>query len=250
MIGNIHSIDTFSTLDGPGIRTVIFLQGCHLRCQYCHNPDTWDCNAASAQRYESTEIIRIIMRNLPYYQASGGGVTFSGGEPLLQAEFVKSVFSECKQAGIHTALDTSLYVAGKFVSEVLSYTDLFLADIKQINAEKSKVLTGAGNSMNISNLHLINERQVDIWIRYVIVPGLTDDEEDITALGEFMAKLDYVRRVELLPYHALGSHKWRLLGLEYKLGDTMVPTAVRMKELQARLELVSGKPVFIPGDLV
>ena len=250
MIGNIHSIDTFSTLDGPGIRTVVFMQGCHLRCQYCQNPDTWDCNAATARHYDSAEIVKIIIRNLPYFKASGGGVTFSGGEPLLQPEFVKTVFGECKQASIHTALDTSLYVARQSVEAVLPYTDLFLADIKQMANEKSKVLTGAGNKLNISNLNLINEHQTDIWIRYVIVPGHTDAPGDMEALGEFVAGLEYVRRVELLPYHSLGRHKWSLLGLTYKLGDIVTPTEVRMKELKASLELTTGKPVYIPGNML
>lgn len=244
MIGNIHSIDTFSTLDGPGIRTVVFLQGCHLRCQYCQNPDTWDCNAATVRHCESAEIIKIIMRNLPYFQASGGGVTFSGGEPLLQPEFVKTVFDACKQANIHTALDTSLYAAGSVVMEVLPYTDLFLADIKQMINEKSKVLTGAGNKLNMSNLRLINDHQTDIWIRYVIVPGVTDAEDDIKSLGEFVKRLDCVRRVELLPYHSLGRHKWALLGLEYKLGEIAAPNTIRMSELKERLELITGKPVI------
>lgn len=250
MVGNIHSIDTFSTLDGPGIRTVVFLQGCHLRCQYCQNPDTWDCDAPTARHYESAEIMKIIMKNQPYIEASGGGVTFSGGEPLLQPEFIKSVFSECKKAGIHTALDTSLYAAQQSVLDVLPYTDLILADIKQMSNEKSKYLTGAGNKLNISNLNLINEHRIEIWIRYVIVPGLTDAQDDIEALGEFLARFDYVSRVELLPYHSLGRHKWSLLGLEYKLEDIAAPDTCRMKELKARLEVKAGKPVYIPGNML
>ncbi|MDD2621275.1 MAG: pyruvate formate-lyase-activating protein [Syntrophomonadaceae bacterium] len=250
MIGNVHSVDTFSTLDGPGIRTVIFMQGCHLRCQYCHNPDTWDCKATTAKPYESSEVLRIIERNLPYFQASGGGVTFSGGEPLLQHEFVKAVLEKCQHRGIHTAIDTSLYVTSSHVTELIPYTNLFLADIKQMNNEKSKALTGAGNRLNLHNLYLINERKTEIWIRYVVVPGLTDDENDITSLGRFIARLDWVKRVDLLPYHSLGSHKWPLLGLEYKLVNTPAPTAVQMIDLQSKLETTGGKPVFIPGNMI
>lgn len=246
MVGRIHSIDTFSTLDGPGIRTVIFMQGCHLRCKYCHNPDTWNYKAPTAREYSPEEIVQIILRSLPYIKSSGGGVTFSGGEPLLQADFVKQVFMLCQQHSIHTAVDTSLYVAADSVLKILPYTKLFLADIKHINNEKSQLLVGASNSCNIANLELINEHRVEIWIRYVVVPGLTDAKQDILAMADFIAGLDCVARIDLLPYHGLGSHKWELLGLKYELDRITPPSSVQMQYLKNLLEIKSKKAVFVP----
>ena len=244
--GRVHSIDTFSTVDGPGIRTVIFMQGCHLRCKYCHNPDTWNPDAATAKEYSAEEIMKVILRSLPYFDKSGGGVTFSGGEPLLQAEFVKEVFAMCREENIHTAIDTSLYVAAPTVLEVLPLTKLFLADIKHMNNEGSENLVRAGNRCNIENLQLINAQKVEIWIRYVIVPGLTDGKDDLQAMADFIANLDSVTRVDLLPYHSLGSHKWRLLGLDYELYEINPPSHTRMLELKTMVRNRSKKPVFIP----
>jgi pyruvate formate lyase activating enzyme len=244
--GKVHSIDTFSALDGPGIRTVIFMQGCHLRCQYCHNPDTWDPDAVTAREYSVEEIMKIILRSLPYFENSGGGVTFSGGEPLLQAEFVKEIFGRCRDNNIHTAVDTSLYVAPPTVLELLPLTKLFLADIKHIDNEGSNNLVGAGNWCNVENLQLISAQGVEIWIRYVIVPGLTDAQEDVLAMADFIGGLDSVTRVDLLPYHSLGSHKWQLLGLKYELDGVNPPSHTRMQELKTMLENRSKKPVFIP----
>jgi len=245
MIGKIHSIDTFSTLDGPGIRIVVFMQGCHLRCRYCQNPDTWDPHAHTAREYTAEAIMQIINRGLPYFQSSGGGVTFSGGEPLLQAEFVKEVFSHCRRSNIHTALDTSLYVSPETVLDIIPLTDLFLADIKQMDDEKSLSLTGRSNRNNLDNLKLINERQIEIWIRYVIVPGYTDAEKDLIHMAEFVFGLDSVTRVDLLPYHSLGSHKWKLLGLSYDLEETEPPSREHMQALKTLVEVRSNKPVFI-----
>ena len=137
MIGYVHSIDTFGTLDGPGIRTVVFMQGCRLRCKYCHNPDTWRIEAPTAQQCTSDDLMKIIVRGVPYFQASGGGVTFSGGEPLLQHEFVQEVFNRCQQKGIHTAVDTSLYVPEDVLREAIPFINLVLADIKQFNRKKA-----------------------------------------------------------------------------------------------------------------
>jgi pyruvate formate lyase activating enzyme len=245
MKGKIHSIDTLGTLDGPGIRTVVFMQGCALRCKYCHNPDTWDCQAASAQEYTTEEIVKIIDRGRPYYEASGGGVTFSGGEPLLQHEFIREVLQKCQQAGIHTAIDTSLYISSFIIHEVLSYTNLFLADIKHMNEQKSIALTGASNRLNFENLKLINDNKVSIWIRYVVVPGFTDAEEDVISMAQFIAKLDNVERIDLLPYHDLGKHKWSILGINYELEHINSPDQEVMQKLKDTTQKISGKPVFI-----
>ncbi|HOB12388.1 MAG TPA: pyruvate formate-lyase-activating protein [Syntrophomonadaceae bacterium] len=243
-MGLVHSIDTFSTLDGPGIRTVIFLQGCPLRCRYCQNPDTWSMANASAQEYTAAELIKIIRRGIPYFRASGGGVTVSGGEPLLQAEFVEELFTACQAEHISTAIDTSLYVSTSKVERVLPVTDLFLADIKHIDSQKSHQLTGLGNQLNIANLCLINQHNVRLWIRYVVVPDLTDNPQDVTAMAELVKTLDRVERIDLLPYHALGAHKWDLLGLDYTLHRTQPPSSQQMNDLAQLIRSITGKPVY------
>lgn len=245
MRGRIHSIDTFSTVDGPGIRTVIFLQGCCLRCQYCHNPDTWNPNAKTAREYTSAEIVGLIVRNSDYFAASGGGVTLSGGEPLLQHEFVQEVLASCQNQGVHTALDTSLYTPLETVQAVLPYTNLILADIKHIKDEKSRLLTGQSNRLNVKNLQFINTNKVEIWIRYVIVPGFTDDESDLVHMADFISRLDSVSRIDLLPYHTLGRHKWELLGLKYQLSEVEPPTPLHLEEIKHTLQNASGKQVNI-----
>ena len=246
MLGRVHSIDTFSTLDGPGIRTVIFLQGCHLRCRYCQNPDTWDYDAPTARVYSPEEIMAIVNRSRPYFSPSGGGLTFSGGEPLLQHGFVREVFQQCRRAGIHTAVDT-LYVGPQSVRDILPYTRLFLADIKQMDREKSIGLVGAGNRLNLENLTLIDANGVEIWIRYVVVPDYTDHDHDLDQLARFILGLDNVTRVDLLPYHALGKHKWQLLGLDYELSQVQPPHQQHLLKLKQRLEENSGKRVHVPS---
>ncbi|MBP8819009.1 MAG: pyruvate formate lyase-activating protein [Syntrophomonadaceae bacterium] len=246
MKGKIHSIDTFSTLDGPGIRTVIFMQGCALRCKYCHNPDTWAVDSPDAQEYEVEELMEFIQRNRPYYEASGGGITFSGGEPLLQHRFIKEIFEYCRKERISTAYDSSLYISSEVVQDLIPFTDLVLADIKHINTEKSKLLTGVDNRLNLENIKLLNENEVRIWIRYVILPGWTDAYEDLEQMSRFIRELPQVERVDLLPYHSLGSHKWKLLGLEYSLHEVEPPSATHLQELARLVSSLSQRPVFLP----
>lgn len=248
MKGLVHSIDTFSTLDGPGIRTVIFMQGCHLRCKYCHNPDSWEIVSSSAIKYSVGELLEIISRGQPYYKASGGGITFSGGEPLLQHEFMLEVFKCCREMGISTAYDSSLYVPTERVKATLPYTDLVLADIKQIDDRKSRQLTGMTNLLNCKNLEIIDNHKVPIWIRYVVVPGYTDDLADIQAMALLIKHLDSVQRIDLLPYHSLGQHKWKMLGLNYELYDVQPPSAEKLKELAELIYAITGKPVFRDGS--
>lgn len=245
MHGRIHSIDTFSTVDGPGIRTVVFMQGCSLRCQYCQNPDTWDHSSSKAKEYSDQDISALILHNADYFEASGGGVTFSGGEPLLQHSFVRQVCALCREKHIHTAIDTSLYVPSEYVLNVLPYIDLVLADIKHINNVKSISLTGQSNRLNLKNLELINQTKVEIWIRYVVVPGITDTNEDLLAMAEFIRKMDSVSRIDLLPYHTLGRHKWALLHLTYPLAEIPLPNSDELERIKHLLENNSGKPVFI-----
>jgi len=244
--GYIHSIDSFSTLDGPGIRTVVFMQGCHLRCQYCHNPDTWKLRAPTAQAYSVDEIMSILRRSLPYFRKSGGGITCSGGEPLLQYKFIQLLFRQCCREGFHTALDTSLYVKSEWVEAVLPWTRLFLADIKHINPAKSREITGLGNELNLKNLQLINAHHTPIWIRYVIVPGITDDKASLVEMSRWVARLDQVERIELLPYHELGKHKWGLLKLKYPLENITAPSAHQLATLKEIVAANCDKPVIIP----
>lgn len=244
-IGLVHSIDTFSTLDGPGIRTVVFLQGCHLRCKYCHNPDSWELDSTAAREYSGEELMAIIRRGQPYFAASGGGITFSGGEPLLQHHFMAEVFQCCQEEGIGTAFDSSLYVSSDSLLAVLPFTDLVLADIKQMHPQKSRELTGFGNEMNLNNLTLVDQHGIPIWIRYVLVPGYTDARADVEAMAGFIRSLEQVKRVDLLPYHTLGQHKWQLLGLDYELTATNPPVAEDLEEIRQFIVSVSGKPVFV-----
>ncbi len=245
MQGKIHSIETFSTLDGPGIRMVVFLQGCSLRCLYCQNPDTWDPHADKAIAYSNEDLLALIKRGRNYYQPSGGGLTFSGGEPLLQHCFVGEVFKLCQQEGFHTALDSSLYISPSRLESVLPYTDLVLADIKHVDPEQSRQLTGQYNDLNLNNLKVINAAGTALWIRYVVVPGYTDSKADIVTLGNILNPLDTIERIELLPYHTLGVHKWELLKRPYLLKEIKPPEQEKLQCLQDTLAKVVDKRVYI-----
>lgn len=247
MLGRVHSIDTFSTLDGPGIRTVVFLQGCHLRCRYCQNPDTWNYDSPTARVYTPEEIMAIVKRSQPYFSFSGGGLTFSGGEPLLQHRFFREVFKHCQRESIHTAVDTSLYVSEISLMDILPYTRLVLADIKQMDPEKSIALVGASNRRNLENLRLVDANEVEIWIRYVLIPGYTDHEDDLAQMAQFIRGLKNVTRIDLLPYHTLGQHKWQMLGIDYELGPVQPPQPHRLIQLKRYLQEKSGKSVHIPS---
>lgn len=219
----VHSVETFGTVDGPGIRYILFLQGCPLKCKYCHNRDTWDTNGGTIR--ELTELIDEIKRYQTYFNTSHGGVTVSGGEPLLQAKFVTELFKQLRELGIHTALDTagSLPINNE-IKELLNNTDLVLLDIKHINDEKAKNLTGLSNKNNIAFAQYLKENNIPVWIRQVLVPGYTDSEEDLIELKKFIDSLPNVKRVELLPYHKLGEFKWENLGETYPLKNVQPPT--------------------------
>lgn len=228
MNGNVHSIETFGTVDGPGIRYVVFLQGCLLRCQFCHNADTWEIGTGKEMSVE--EIIQDMNSYLPFIEESGGGITLSGGEPLLQLPFLIELFKECKQRGIHTTLDSSGGCYSKSIQfqeqlkELLNYTDLVLLDLKLINREKHTKLTGMGNDHILHFAQFLSEHNVPVWIRHVLVPGVTDHKEDLKELGDFISTLKNIQKVEILPYHKLGVYKWEALGLEYPLKDVNTPT--------------------------
>lgn len=218
----LHSIETFGTVDGPGVRFVVFLQGCHLECKYCHNRDTWDINGGT---YISvSELISQINRYKTYITPNGG-VTISGGEPLLQPYFLISLFKELKKQNIHTAIDTSGMVElTDTIKEVLSLTDLVLLDIKHINPQKCKDLVGFTNEKELAFAKYLSDNNISTWIRQVLIPGFTDDEKDLLDLKEFISTLNSVKRIELLPYHNLGEYKWKELGFEYSLKDVKPAT--------------------------
>lgn len=228
MNGNIHSIETFGTVDGPGIRYVIFTQGCLLRCQFCHNADTWEIGIG--KQMSVSDIIDDLKSYLPFIEASGGGITVSGGEPLLQLPFLIELFKECKKLGIHTTIDSSggcfshAELFQKNLKELLSYTDLILLDLKHIDRKKHKKLTGMANDHILEFARYLSDNNVPIWVRHVLVPTVTDDEEDLRNLGAFIGTLNNVQKVEVLPYHQLGVYKWEALGMEYPLKDIQPPS--------------------------
>ena len=214
----IHSIESFGTVDGPGIRFVLFLQGCHLQCKYCHNRDTWDMKGGEYKTLD--DIFEKIKRYKNYMMLSGGGVTATGGEPLLQVKFLIELFKKLKAEGIHTCIDTSGIVAiTDDVKEVLKYTDLVLLDIKHIDDEKCKKLVGVSNKRELEFAQYLSDNNIKIWIRQVLVPGYTDDEEDLKKLKKFIKSLKTVENVQILPYHSMGKFKWEKLGNKYELED-------------------------------
>ncbi|WP_052487098.1 pyruvate formate-lyase-activating protein [Gordoniibacillus kamchatkensis] len=228
MKGRIHSIETFGTVDGPGIRFVLFMQGCALQCQYCHNPDTWDRTGGRSADVE--EILSEVEPYLDYYRRSGGGITVTGGEPMLQAPFLTELFLACKRRwNLHTALDSSGFCDPAHAEKLLDVTDLVLLDLKQMDRAKHIALTGHPNDTIIRFARRLSERSIPVWIRHVLVPGLTDSYVDLKALGEFIGELDNVEKVELLPYHNMGAYKWRQLGKTYALERVPVPSEQEME---------------------
>jgi pyruvate formate lyase activating enzyme len=242
MYGNIHSIETFGTVDGPGIRYVIFTQGCLLRCQFCHNADTWEIG--TGKQMSVSEIMDDLQSYLPFIEASGGGITVSGGEPLLQIPFIIELFRECKQLGIHTAIDSSggCYSSSPLfqsqLKELMGYTDLVLLDLKHIDKEKHKKLTGLTNEHILQFANYLSDSHVPVWIRHVLVPTISDEEKDLERLGQFIKGLENVKKIEVLPYHKLGVYKWEALGLEYLLKDIEPPSEAKA---EWAYQLLSGQ---------
>lgn len=211
----VHSFESFGAVDGPGIRFVIFLQGCHLECKYCHNRDTWDINSG---KYESLDEIFTKVIRYKNYICPNGGVTVTGGEPLLQVKFLIELFKKLKEENIHTCIDTSGMVSiTDDIKELLSYTDLVLLDIKHIDDNKCRDLVGKSNKLELEFAKYLSDNNIKMWIRQVIVPGYTDNEEDLLKLKDFIDSLKTVEKVELLPYHNIGEFKWKKLGLKYPL---------------------------------
>lgn len=237
-ICKIHSVETFGTVDGPGVRYIIFLEGCPLRCAYCHNPDTWAISGHQTLTIE--EVYSDIKKYYPFI-SKRGGVTISGGEPLLQMDFIIKLFKILKKDGIHTAVDTSGYLYNKDntkkLVELLEYTDLFLLDIKHINDEKHKWLTGVSNKNILQFAEYLSENNKPMWIRHVLVPTINDDDLSLTALSDFIQQLKTVEKVEILPYHKLGIHKWENLNIKYRLEGINEPTKEQVEKAKRILDV-------------
>lgn len=218
----VHSVESFGTLDGPGIRFVLFLQGCHLRCKYCHNRDTWDLNNGTLKSLD--EIFDKIM-NYKNYIYPNGGVTISGGEPLIQTKFIIKLFEKLKKENIHTCIDTSgMFALTNDIKYLLSLTDLILLDIKHINSKKCKELVGYGNERELEFAKYLSDNNIHMWIRQVLIPGYTDDKNDLQKLKNFILTLKTIDKIEFLPYHDIGKYKWKALGLKYELENIRTAT--------------------------
>ena len=241
MDGYIHSTESFGTVDGPGVRFVIFLQGCPMRCKYCHNPDTWEMNRGERRSPES--LIREFDRNRQFY--ARGGITVTGGEALMQIDFLLELFGLAKKEGIHTCLDTSgiTYHPGKSsyndkLDALMEVTDLVMLDIKHIDPEGHTALTGHSNAGILAFARYLEEKQVPVWIRHVVVPGITDDPGQLTRLGQFIGTLSNVKALDVLPYHTLGVSKYRELGIPYPLED--VPQATQQQAVEAKKRILAA----------
>lgn len=259
-MGKIHSIETFGTVDGPGVRFVVFFQGCPMRCQYCHNPDTW--HLEDGREMETEEILSALARNRSFYRT--GGITATGGEPMLQMEFLTELFTKAKEQGVHTCLDTSGIMFpgldGETVASddgglpdgssteplaqidrLLAVTDLVMLDIKHIETGAHKVLTGHENGNILAFARYLDKKKKPVWIRHVVVPGITFDEKELTELGHFLAELSNVEKLEVLPYHALGKVKYDNLGMDYVLKDTPQLTKEQGKQAERIIREAWGK---------
>lgn len=232
--GRIHSIESMGLLDGPGIRTVVFLQGCALRCAYCHNPDTW--SLAGGEEVDSGELLGKLVKFKPYYKSSGGGVTFSGGEPLLQPEFLLEMLKLCRENNIHTAVDTAGFGLGCY-DEILKYTDLVLLDLKHSTPEGYRSLVCGDMAKVMEFIGALNRSEAKVWIRHVVVPGLTDSTGHILKLKKLISGIRNVEKVELLPYHTMGVGKYSALGIPYALEGVPPMDKEKIKELEKLLDL-------------
>ena len=242
MLGRIHSLESLGTVDGPGVRFVVFVQGCPMRCAYCHNPDTWEMNAGTPM--EPSYIIEQYERNISFYK--GGGITVTGGEPLMQVDFLVELFTLAKEKGIHTCIDTS-GIAYKTTSnpewlakldKLMTLTDLVMLDIKHIDPEKHKELTSQPNEGILAFAKYLDKKNVDMWIRHVVVPGITDDETFLYQLGYFIGQLKNLKALDVLPYHTMGENKYEKLGMEYKLKG--VPPMDKGKLLDKKAAILDG----------
>ena len=237
--GIVHSTESFGAADGPGVRFIVFLKGCNMRCKYCHNPDTW--GGKKSESMTADELIKKALRFKSYW-GKEGGITVSGGEPLLQIDFLTELLKKAKENGIHTTIDTAgqpFTRDGEFFdkfNELMKYTDLVMLDIKEINNERHKTLTGKTNENILDMAKYLSEIGKPMWIRYVLVPENSDFDEDLEKLSEFIDTLKTVEKTEVLPYHTLGKFKWEQLGLPYELENIDPPTAERVENAKKILK--------------
>lgn len=241
--GRIHSFETFGTLDGPGIRFVVFMQGCPLRCLYCHNRDTWD--PKGGREYSVDQVIEEMKKYIHYIRFSKGGITVTGGEPTLQSDFVEELFRECRKLGVHTALDTSGFADVEKVRGLLEQTDLILLDIKHTEETAHRTITGVGTEKIRKFTDYVSEKGIPVWVRYVLVPGYTDSEEDLKQAAELIRQIKSVQRVEVLPYHSMGAYKWEQLEEKYPLEGVPEPSPESLEKAREILEAGAGN---IPGS--
>lgn len=241
MKGYIHSIESCGTVDGPGVRYVVFFQGCPLRCQYCHNPDTWKLKGG--REMTVGEVLEGFYSNLPFYK--NGGVTATGGEPLVQIDFLIELFENLKNRGIHTCIDTSgvLYNPKNAafmdkLDRLMNLTDLILLDIKHIGNEEHQVLTGSPNTPVLGFARYLEQKEIPVWIRHVVVPGLTDREDDLYRLGYFIGSLGNLKALDVLPYHSMGRKKYEELGMDYPLKG--VPDLPKERAARAKDVILKG----------
>lgn len=236
MEGRIHSLESFGTVDGPGVRYVVFVQGCPMRCAYCHNPDTWEMNGGTLM--DTSEILANYERNRPYYR--DGGITVTGGEPLMQIDFLLDLFTKAKAQGIHTCIDTSGIAYNKNsnpqwlekLDKLCEVTDLVMLDIKHIDPIKHKDLVKQPNEGILAFAEYLAEKNVPLWIRHVVVPGITDDPQDLHKLGYFIGGLTNLKALDVLPYHTMGKKKYKELGMEYPLENVPDMDKSRVPELK------------------
>lgn len=227
--GYIHSYETMGTADGPGMRFVLFLTGCPLRCQYCHNPDTW--HVKNGNRATVNDVMAEIEKYADFLIGANGGITISGGEPLFQPKFLATILQRCKKIGLHTALDTSGFLGRRMTETMLADTDLVLLDIKSSEPEVYKAVTGVSIEPTLEFARRLDSDGTPVWVRYVVVPGLTDGIENVDGVAELLSTLNNVERVEVLPFHKMGEHKWEAMNLKYQLKDTASPSQDLMQRV-------------------
>lgn len=236
MIGKVHSFETFGTVDGPGIRFVVFMQGCNFRCKFCHNPDTWIKDAG--KEYTEDEIIELVEKYRVYYEKSGGGITATGGEPLLQIDFVTELFRKAKERGFNTALDTagdidiSNSASKQKIDSLLEYTDLVLLDIKEIDEKKHIELTGKSNLNTLKLVEYLNVKNIPTVIRYVYIKGINDSKETLDSIKNMKNKFNNITYVDVLGYHKMGEYKWKKLGIKNEFENLEPPTKDEVNEVK------------------
>lgn len=242
--GMVHSTESFGSVDGPGIRFIIFLQGCKLRCQYCHNPDTWEMETNNSKIRTVNDVLKEVLQ-YKHFWGKKGGITVSGGEAMLQIDFITALFIEAKKLGIHTTLDTCGFTYRptpeyhQVLDNLLAVTDLILLDLKEIDEKQHKIVTRQPNKNILQFARYLSDKQIPVWIRHVLVPGLTDIDDHLTRLGEFVKTLKNVDKFEVLPYHTMGEFKWRELGIPYQLEGVKPPTKERVQNAKNLMQTES-----------